>query len=182
MYSSDGFQKEWFNGYDAHHCIMLLRDHEAVVSRPLTTMEMAKFLDDISVRYILRLSITYSSTLNSLSTISNLVSTSIYSYTITLTYSSRLITFTTSTTTTATTLSHNSSNSLIQIHDPTLFPTFTSFKSKLQLYQLRNIEIKDLLNSNTKFVLKLWEKRLAFIDGLSKEEANFVSYSTLASN
>eukprot|EP00121_Abeoforma_whisleri_P003091 Awhi_evm1s2776 len=135
------------------------------------------FIGPLRITYIIALSITYPSTLNNLFTIPNLVSTSNYTSTKTLTYSSRVITFITSTTTTRTTLSYNNSNSLIQIHDPTLFPTFTSLKSKIQSYQLRNNEIKDLVNLINEYVVKLWEKRLTSIHGPSKERgANSVLY------
>eukprot|EP00121_Abeoforma_whisleri_P009969 Awhi_evm1s9182 len=49
MYSSDGFQKEWFDGMLLHRCITLLRDCGAFVSRPLITMEMAKVLVIFSI-------------------------------------------------------------------------------------------------------------------------------------
>eukprot|EP00121_Abeoforma_whisleri_P002722 Awhi_evm4s2448 len=94
------------------------------------------FIDPLRITYSIRLSIIYPFTLNNLSTISNLESTFNYTSTNTLTYSSRVITFVTSTTTTTTTLSYNNCNSLIPIHDPTLIPTFTSLKSKIQSYQL----------------------------------------------
>eukprot|EP00121_Abeoforma_whisleri_P001965 Awhi_evm1s1760 len=47
MYSSDSFEKEWFDGDEAHRCIMLLCDYDAFVSRSLITMEMAKTFCDI---------------------------------------------------------------------------------------------------------------------------------------
>eukprot|EP00121_Abeoforma_whisleri_P010611 Awhi_evm1s9789 len=146
MYSSDRFQKEWFDRDDAHGCIRLLRDYGAFVSRPSKTMKMTNFF------------VTYPTTVSNLSTISNLVSTSNYTSTSTVTYSSRLITFITSITTTTTTLSYDNSYSLIRTHDSTLFPAFTSLKSKIQSYQSRNNEMKDLLNLIDKHVLKLWEK------------------------
>eukprot|EP00121_Abeoforma_whisleri_P009081 Awhi_evm1s8343 len=62
----------------------------------------------------MRLSITYPSTPNNPFSISNLVSTSTYTSTNTLTYSSRVLTFITSSTTTTTAISYNNSNSLIQ--------------------------------------------------------------------
>eukprot|EP00121_Abeoforma_whisleri_P007060 Awhi_evm1s6435 len=87
------------------------------------------FIGLLRITYTIRLSITYPSTLNNLSTISDSISTSIYTSTKTLTYSSGVKTFIISTTTT-TALSYNNSYSSIQIHDPTLFPTFTSIESK----------------------------------------------------
>eukprot|EP00121_Abeoforma_whisleri_P007992 Awhi_evm1s7316 len=92
------------------------------------------FFGPLRITYTIRLSITYPSTLNNLSATSNLVSTCIYTST-TLTYSSQGINFITSTTTTRTALSYNHSNSHIQRHNPTLFPTFTSLKSEIQSYQ-----------------------------------------------
>eukprot|EP00121_Abeoforma_whisleri_P012718 Awhi_evm1s11740 len=43
VHSSDRIQKEWFDGDDAHRCIMLLHDYGAILSRPSITMETAKF-------------------------------------------------------------------------------------------------------------------------------------------
>eukprot|EP00121_Abeoforma_whisleri_P008362 Awhi_evm1s7678 len=51
------------------------------------------FFGPLRITYIIRLGITYPSTLNNLSTISNLVSTSNYTSTNTWTYSSRVIIF-----------------------------------------------------------------------------------------
>eukprot|EP00121_Abeoforma_whisleri_P012642 Awhi_evm1s11667 len=198
MYSSDRFQKEWFDGDDTHRCIMLLRDYaydkipcdvfyigcqnHTFCSQPDISVQFFHRSFTHHIYHNIKYCISFYSK-QSVSTISNLISTSDYTSTNTLTFFFRVVTFITPTTTTTTTLSYNNSNSSILIHDPTLFPTFTSLESKIQSYQLKDNEIKDLLNLINKYVLKLLEKRLAFIHGPSKEGGtNYVSYSTLASN
>eukprot|EP00121_Abeoforma_whisleri_P006864 Awhi_evm1s6252 len=97
MYSSDRFQKEWLDEDGVHRCIMLLRDYGVFCFSDFDNHGTGEIL----------LSVTYPSTLNNVSTISNLVFTTNYTSTNALTYSSRVITFITSTTTTTTTLFYN---------------------------------------------------------------------------
>eukprot|EP00121_Abeoforma_whisleri_P006245 Awhi_evm1s5675 len=161
------FQKEWFDGDDAHRsfnnygngkisCDILVNKTTLLALN--MTLVSDFFISPVRITYSIRLSITHPSTLDDLSNTFNLVSTSNDIPTNTLTYSSRVITFFTSITATTTTHSYKNSNSLNEIHDPTLFPTFISLKSKIQSYQLKNNEIKYALNFANRYDLNLWEK------------------------
>eukprot|EP00121_Abeoforma_whisleri_P014190 Awhi_evm1s13085 len=87
------------------------------------------FIDPLQITYVIRLSITYPSTLNNLSIISNSTSSSVNISTNTITSSSRLLTSSTSTTSTSINVH---SVEIVPIADPTLIPNFTSLKSKIQ--------------------------------------------------
>eukprot|EP00121_Abeoforma_whisleri_P011880 Awhi_evm1s10962 len=101
------------------------------------------FIGPLQITYVIGLSIAYPSTLNKLYIISNSTSCSVNISTNTLTSSSRLLTFTTSSISATSTSMNVHSIEIVPMADPTLFPNFTSLKSKMQSCKLRNDEIKD---------------------------------------
>ena len=80
---------------------------------------------------------------------------------------------------------NNNNNTNNNNNDHTNFNS-SSLKNKIKLYKFDNSNIKKILKLIDDYILKIWERRLAFLHGPSVEStgggANTVSRSNLASN